>query len=143
MSSTRTIVGLFAAATLAACGGSGGGSSYPSSPSTPNTPTAPATPTNPASTNAVTVNDGSFSPGTITVPAGTTVTWTWPSCSGGDGYGGYGTCVSHNIMFDDGSNVTSGVQSEGTFARTFANKGTFKYHCTIHGTGMSGQINVT
>ena len=44
--------------------------------------------------------------------------------------------------FDDGSNISSGSQSSGTFSRTFTAAGTYKYHCTIHGSAMSGQVVV-
>jgi plastocyanin len=43
-------------------------------------------------------------------------------------------------MFDDG--VTSSSQSSGSFTRRFDATGTFKYHCAIHGAGMSGQVEV-
>jgi plastocyanin len=91
----------------------------------------------------VTLVNSSFSPSSITVTAGATVNWKWDDCSGGDGYGGGGaTCVTHQIAFDDGSGISSASQDQGTFARTFSTKGTYKYHCTIHGAAMSGQVTV-
>ena len=63
----------------------------------------------------------------------TTVVWAWSS-------GG----VSHNVTFDDGEQ--SGNRSSGTYQRTFADAGSFPYHCTIHGTatsGMRGSVTVT
>ena len=71
--------------------------------------------------------------------AGTTVQWAWNSCSGGGVYGGQ-TCVTHDIVFDDGA--TSGGKSQGTYSRAFASAGTYPYHCSIHGTAMSGSIIV-
>ena len=131
------------AVALAACGGSADSGGYTSGPST--TPTTPTTPgnTNPGSvqTNSVTVSPSSFDPANISITVGTTVTWEWNSCSG-DGYGGYSSCVSHAIVFDDGSGIASTTQSTGTFSRTFQTAGTFKYHCAIHGQSMSGQITV-
>jgi plastocyanin len=94
--------------------------------------------------NTVTLVDSSFNPANITVKAGQTVTWQWAACTdttGGYGYGGY-PCVTHQIMFDDGSGVTSPKQDQGTFNRTFSAAGTFKYHCVIHGSYMSGQVVV-
>jgi plastocyanin len=70
------------------------------------------------------------------------VTWKWDSCSDPGAYGGYSTCVSHNVTFDDGSNLSSGSQSSGTYSRTFPAAGTYKYHCSIHGAAMSGQVVV-
>jgi plastocyanin len=125
-------------AMTAACGGSGGGGGT-TGPTTSN----PGGTGNPGGgvTNTISLADQSFNPASVTVPVGTTITWQWPgSCT--DGYGGYYTCPTHNIVFDDGSNITSGTQSSGTFAHTFVAAGTFKYHCAIHGTPMSGQIVV-
>ncbi|MFN2637390.1 MAG: hypothetical protein ABR585_10215, partial [Gemmatimonadaceae bacterium] len=104
---------------IAGCGGSG----YSTSPVTTG-------PTVPPTDNGVLVVNNSFSPASRSVTAGTTITWTWATCSGGDGYTGQ-TCVSHDIVFDDG--VTSGTKDSGTFQRTFATKGqTYNYHCSIH-----------
>lgn len=129
-------VGLMAAA-LAACGGAAGNSTGPgNNPGNTNGGTPPGT----NNTNQVTMVDQSFSPGTVTVPVGTTVTWTWPSC---DTSGTYGTgCISHSVVFDDGSGTASPVQSQGTFARTFTAAGTFQYHCGVHGQAMSAQVVV-
>lgn len=127
------------AAALGACGG-GGGSSLSTSPGGTN----PGGTTTPPAANTVTLVNSTFSPTSMTVTAGTTVTWKWNDCSGGDGYGGGGaTCVTHQIAFDDGSGITSTSQDQGTFGRTFNAKGTFKYHCVIHqAMGMSGEIVV-
>lgn len=120
----------------AACGGGGGGG-YTSGPTNPGGTTNPGG----SVTNTVNLADQSFNPGTVTVPAGTTVTWQWPNtCS--DGYGGYYTCPTHGVVFDDGSNIQSATQSSGTFTRTFSAAGTYKYHCAVHGTAMSGQVVV-
>jgi plastocyanin len=128
-----------AAVTLAAavgCGGSGGSSGYSTSPSNPAGPSNPTT----AGPNTVTLTtDLTFAPASLDVSKGTTVTFKWTACADG-GYGGYATCASHSVAFDDG--VSSPTQSDGTFSRTFNAAGTFKYHCAIHGSGMSGQINV-
>lgn len=116
------------------CGGSGGG--YTTTPGNPGGTSNPTT----AGPNTVTLtSDLTFSPGTMDVSKGTTVTWKWSPCADG-GYGGYATCVSHSVLFDDG--VSSPTQTDGSFSRTFNAAGTFKYHCAIHGSGMSGQINV-
>jgi hypothetical protein len=70
-------------------------------------------------------------------------TWQWNSCSdNGGGYGRYGGCVTHNVTFDDGSNIASPVQDSGSSNRTFSAAGTYKYHCVIHGSAMSGMVVV-
>jgi plastocyanin len=130
----RRVALLATAVVGAACGGAGGGAGYG-----PTTPTA--NPPESANTNQITIANLTFTPTTVNVPVGTTVTWQWNDCSSG-GYGGYAGCVSHNVSFDDGSNIASATQSSGTFSRTFATAGTFKYHCTIHGAPMSGQVVV-
>jgi len=134
----RAIAASFAAlALLSACGG-GGGYGAPTTPNTPATPIAPASP------NDVLVQNNSFNPTTLTVPVGTTVKWTWASCTGGsDPYGGGAgqTCVDHSVTWDAGG-TASPTQAEGTYQRAFATAGTYTYHCAIHGAAMSGQIVV-
>ena len=118
---------------MAAAAGCGGSSTAPSGGSNNPPPI-----NNPSTSNSVGVRNNYFDPASTTVPVGTKVTWTWNSCSN-DGYGG-SLCASHEIMFDDGT--SSPEQSEGSWSRTFAAAGTYKYHCAIHGASMSGTITV-
>jgi plastocyanin len=137
----RSIVPALCALAIAACGGSSGGG-YSTGPTggNNNPPNNPGT-SNPVSTSSVTLTTASFTPATIAIAKGTTVTWTWDTCGAPDPYGyGGATCVSHNIVFDDGT--TSSAQSTGTFTRRFDGAGTFKYHCAIHGAAMSGEVDV-
>ena len=122
---------------LIAAAGCGGSSTAPSSNTNnpPPTTSPPATPTN---TTSISIGNNFFDPAATTVPVGSKITWTWNTC-GGDGYGGQ-VCGSHSVMFDDGT--ASGSQSEGTWSRTFAAAGTYKYHCLVHGSSMSGTIVV-
>ena len=91
---------------------------------------SPSQPTN-GSGNTVTVGNNVFTPSSLSVPAGTTVTWQWNSSG-----------VVHNVTFDD--QVTSSDRSTGSFPRTFSAAGTYPYHCTIHvAEGMTGTITVT
>jgi plastocyanin len=142
MQRTRRVA-LFLAAALVSvsCGGAAADNGYSSGPTT--TPTPPSTPGTPTGTNTSTIVVGtqSFDPTVVNIPVGATVNWMWDACAG-DGYGGYGTCVTHNVTFDDGSGIQSGSQSSGSFSRTFNAAGTYKYHCAIHGAGMSGEIRV-
>lgn len=127
---------MIVAVALAGCGGAGGGG-YATSPGTNGNP--PGGTSNPV-VNGTVVNltdANSFTPSNLGVSAGATVTWKWGQCTGD----GYSTCVSHNVTFDDGSNVASQTQSQGEFSRTFSAAGTYKYHCTIHA-GMTGQVVV-
>lgn len=127
---------------LAACGGAGGADTLGTGPGTSNNP--PVTPTGPLGTNSVTIADNAFNPAAVSISPGTAVIWKWAACTPDTGsYGGYSsTCPTHNVTFDDGSNIASQTQDSGDFTRTFATAGTYKYHCTIHGAAMSGQIVV-
>lgn len=81
----------------------------------------------------VEVRDNSFSPSTQTAAVGETVTWTWTGNN------------QHNVTWDTGSPTASVTQASGTYQRTFAQAGTYAYHCTIHGSagsGMHGTIAV-
>jgi plastocyanin len=90
----------------------------------------PSQPTN-GNANTVTVGNNVFTPSSLSVPVGSTVTWQWSS-------GG----VVHNVTFED--QVTSDDRSTGSFPRTFSAAGTYPYHCTIHAAqGMTGTITVT
>jgi plastocyanin len=71
-----------------------------------------------------------FSPSTLTVSKGTTVTW-----QNNDG-------VTHTSTSDTGLWDTGNIAPGSIKDVTFSNAGTFKYHCTIHGPTMSGTVVV-
>jgi plastocyanin len=113
MRPTRAI-GLFAL--LAAAGSCGGGGEG-------------GTVTDPGpGPNNVDVRDNSFSPSAMSVPVGTTVTWTWRGSN------------AHDVYFS--SSVNSGAKTSGSYARQFTAAGSYDYLCTIHGSAMSGQVVV-
>ena len=112
------VIVLMATVAAAGCGSSTSyGSTGPTSP-----------PTTSSTSNAVSVGDNYFAPAATTVPAGTTVTWTWSGS------------VIHSVTFDDGTG--SATQATGTFTRTFTAAGTYAYHCAVHGAAMSGSVKV-
>ena len=116
-----------------ACGGSGTSSSNGvTNPPSGGPPVS-------GSTTSLTVSNNKYTPARDSVAPGATLTWMWDSCTG-DGYGGM-TCASHSVKFDDGG-PSSSIQSSGSFSRTFADTGTFTYHCLVHGTAMSGTVIV-
>ena len=119
-----------AVASLCACGG-GGGSTAPK-----NNP--PPTGNTPPPSGGISVGNNTFTPGTKTITVGSTVSWSWNTCSGDPYYGQ--TCVAHSVTFDDG--ITSPTQDQGTFNRQFNTAGTFNYHCSVHGSAMAGTITV-
>jgi plastocyanin len=79
--------------------------------------TAPAAP---VAGNAVNIDKFTFVPVTLTVPAGSTVTWTNQDEE------------PHTVVANDGSFHSPGMATQGTFSYTFANAGTFDYVCSIH-----------
>ena len=70
--------------------------------------------------NEVFIQGMAFNPATITVTAGTAITWT-----NKDGYAH--TVTSDTNLFNSGN-----IGSNGTFTHTFATAGTYPYHCSIH-----------
>jgi plastocyanin len=70
--------------------------------------------------NEVFIEGMAFSPSTITVSAGTSITWT-----NKDGLAH--TVTSNTGIFDSGS-----ISTNGTYSFTFNSVGTYPYHCTIH-----------
>ena len=82
-----------------------------------------------ASGNAVSISDFAFSLASITVPAGTKVTWT-------NNDSAPHTVTSNTDAFESGS-----LSRGGTFSFTFAQKGTYEYHCSPH-PSMNGKVIV-
>ncbi|HEX2642997.1 MAG TPA: Calx-beta domain-containing protein [Thermoanaerobaculia bacterium] len=88
-----------------------------------------------AANHSVTVGPGtSFSPSTLNIQAGDTVTWT--------NAGGF-----HDVNADNGSFNSGGPSSSAwVFSHTFNSAGNFGYFCQVHGSptaGMRGVVNVT
>jgi plastocyanin len=80
---------------------------------------------------AITASDAlKFSPSTVTVSVGQTVTWT----NGGS--------INHTVTFDSGPAFSQSLNTGATVTRTFTAAGTFAYHCSIHGQSMHGTIIV-
>jgi plastocyanin len=132
----RHLTSLVISALLAAAAGCGGAGTDPGYGSG-GPPGGNPPPGNP-SPNSVTITNNTFDPASVTVSVGQSVTWTWNACSS-DGYGG-NMCTDHNVTFDDG--VASSTKSEGSWSRNFAKAGTYPYHCSVHGSYMSGAVVV-
>ena len=102
----------------------------PSRPSTSST-TAPVAPAGP---NGVNIVNYAFSPATLTVKVGTTVTW-----RNDDQF-------AHEVISqtgDPGQPFDLGQQADGaTVSRTFTLAGTYQSYCNIHNY-MKGTIVVT
>jgi plastocyanin len=107
---------LAGALALAGCSGDGGGGGTGAS-------AAPVTGVTSISTKGV-----KFSPASVKVPVGTTLTWSFD-----DGP------VPHDVK---GDGLDSGrPRKSGTFTHAFTTAGTFAYHCSIH-PNMTGQVVV-
>ncbi|HZN96756.1 MAG TPA: plastocyanin/azurin family copper-binding protein [Gemmatimonadales bacterium] len=100
----------------------------------PQTFTATATAAPPPSSD-ITVRNDFFDPGTLTVSAGTTVTWTWAAGA-----------TSHNVTPVASQPTGSGTSAAPhSYQFTFNTPGTYNYYCTLHGSptfGMRGIVVV-
>ena len=83
-----------------------------------------------ASSLTVSIGDNFYSPASISIDAGDTVTWT------NDG------AAQHSATASDGSFDTGIFGPGGSRSVTFDNSGTFNYFCTVHGTAQSGTVTV-
>lgn len=97
-----------------------------------------------ASASDVTMQLVSFRPETVTVEAGTTVTWTQKDpgfhtvTSGTVEQGGVGVTPAPDGRFDSGELATG-----KTFTHTFDQSGTYSYFCEIHPATMRGVVQVS
>lgn len=80
--------------------------------------------------SAVAIQGFAFSPATLTVPVGTTVTWTNRDAA------------PHTVTATDASFGSPTLETGQSFSFTPARAGTFGYMCTIH-PGMKGTLIVT
>jgi plastocyanin len=78
---------------------------------------------------AVKVDNFSFGPAAVTVPVGTTVTWT----NRDD--------IPHTVVSTDGVFKSKALDTDDKFSFVFSKPGTYAYFCSIH-PKMTGQIIV-
>ena len=85
-----------------------------------------------AASGPVSITGLAFSPATMNVNVGDTVTWTNNESSN----------IQHTVTSDSGTELGSALLSPGnSYAHTFTIAGSYAYHCTIHPT-MHGTVNV-
>lgn len=99
-----------------------------------NSPTeiaATSIPSSSGSTSEISIVNYSFSPDTLTIKTGTTVTWTNQDS------------VVHTVTSDTGLFDSGSLEKGKTFSYTFSTAGTFAYHCAPHQAKMIGTIVVT
>jgi plastocyanin len=113
---------------LAACSGG----TAPSPTATPAPPVAPAalatiaTTATPVAVQAaasglqVSIDNFSFTPATITIPAGTTVTWVNHDDT------------PHTVTASDKSFGSAAINTDNQFSHTFTTPGAYNYFCSIH-----------
>jgi plastocyanin len=82
-----------------------------------------------ATIQQIAIDNFSFSPATITVAAGTTITWT----NHDD--------VPHTVTADDKQFNSGAMDTDDRFSRIFSTPGTYSYFCAVH-THMTGRIIV-
>ena len=112
------LVGLLACAVvLAACGGS---TSTPAASAAATSEAAPSEAPAAGGGDAVTIKNFAFGPASLSVAAGSTVTWTNDDSA------------AHTATADDGSFDSASIAPGSTFSQTFDTAGLFAYHCSIH-----------
>lgn len=125
--STRALMLLVTAVGLGACEGTGSGLIG----------TITGTGTGGSNTNpllaSVNITNYAFSPNSVRIRPGGTVTWLWSSDT-----------TTHNVTFSNSafnSNGSGNRRGPGAHAVTFTQAGTYSYSCTIHN-GMTGAVTV-
>lgn len=96
----------------------------------PTTEVSVTAPPRPAGPDQITIDGFAFAPATLTVPPGTTVTWTNRDEE------------PHTVAAGDGSFHSPGMGTGAIFTHTFSTAGTFDYVCSIHPM-MRGTVVVT
>jgi len=82
----------------------------------------------------VTVGPGlSYSPNPVNITVGDSVQWNWVGAL----HSSTSSASSTLEVWDSGQKTT------GSFVHTFTHTGTAGYFCTVHGTAMSGSVNVS
>jgi plastocyanin len=80
-------------------------------------------------TTEVKIDNFSFGPGTLTVPVGTSVTWT----NRDD--------IPHTVVSGDRVFKSKALDTDEKFSFTFSKTGTYPYFCSIH-PKMTGKVIV-
>jgi plastocyanin len=91
--------------------------------------TSKTTTSSTSSNSTVSLANFAFSPATLNVTVGTTVTWT------------NNDSTTHTVTSDTGVFDSGNLAPNSTFSYKFNNAGTFAYHCSIH-TSMTGKVIV-
>ncbi len=79
--------------------------------------------------NSVSISGFAFSPASLTVSVGTTVTWT------------NNDSTTHTVTSDSGAFSSGNLANGKTYSYKFTTAGTYAYHCSIH-SYMKGTVIV-
>jgi plastocyanin len=90
---------------------------------------ASATSTHAAQTRSVTVGDDFFSKGSVTIPRGGTVRWTWKGSN------------DHSVT-DRNGRFDSKVRTHGSYRHKFTRSGTYSVYCVVHPDDMNMTVVV-
>ena len=96
----------------------------------PGMPAAAQTPTASPAANTVAIAGMAFSPDSITIKAGQTISWTNQDS------------ITHTVTDDQGGWDSGPLAPGKSYSQTFAKPGQYTYHCSIH-PFMTGKIIVT
>lgn len=107
-----------------------GGATPPPTPVPTPTPRPTPVPTPAPGSNTVDAVDFAFSPSTIDITAGATVTWRNTGAA------------LHTVTATDGTFDSGLIASGGTYARRFTTPGTYPYLCSLH-PSMTGVVRVS
>jgi plastocyanin len=128
--SSRLFLLLFIIGVSVGCGSGYSSTPSPSTPSPTPSPTPSASPTTiTIQSNARTLSTFAFVPNPATVSQGAVVTWSNTDST------------THDMISDTGVWDSGRIAPSDSFKFTFAAKGTYPYHCSIH-PGMTGTIVV-
>jgi plastocyanin len=84
---------------------------------------------NPTTATVSLFDNNRFSPSTVAVAPGGTVTWVWAGSA------------AHDVVSD--SFAGSAIQTSGSFSATFTSPGRYTYYCSLHASqGMRGAVVV-
>jgi plastocyanin len=123
------VVILATALVVTACGGSTTSSTTAGTPATTSGASTTATSGAAGGGGQVAIKGFAFSPTSLTIKAGESVTWTNQDSAG------------HTVVADNGEFKSGDVAQGATYTFKFDKAGTYPYHCGIHPT-MTGTIVV-
>jgi plastocyanin len=84
----------------------------------------------PSGTSKITITSSAYSPASLTVVSGATVTWT-----NNDG-------TAHTVTTEDGAINSGDIAPGSSYSKTFMTTGTYNYH-DAHNTNMMGVLVVS